>query len=120
MNNLLDIENASDARSIAQTNFQRIDSSLAFGMSPSLALDGNPITVLGPPGAGVFILGQFWVDAALAIWRCTAPGTPGTWLQQTPAVVTADPAGAPVNYWTVRADEHFAQFYFDGADWQPV
>lgn len=120
MNNLLDLTNAGDKGAVAETNFQRIDISLAFGLTPSLDLTGAPTANLGPPTGGAFLLGQFWVDAALAVWRCTVAGAPGQWIQQCPAVVTANPANAPADYWIVRADEHFAQFYYDGAAWQPV
>ena len=112
MNNLLSTQNAADPRAICETNFQIIDTSLAFGMYPSLTLAGVPTALLGPPAAGAFVPGQNWVDAALAVWRCTAAGSPGAWLQQTPAVVTANPVGAPVNYWIVRADLFFEPFYF--------
>src|SRR6185436_10039699 len=112
MNNLLSQANAGDARAVVETNLQRLDVSLAFGITPSLELSGLPTAVLGAPAAGTFVLGQFWVDAKLAIWRCTVAGTPGTWVQQTPAVVTANPAGAPAEYLIKRADLHWAEFYW--------
>jgi hypothetical protein len=118
MINLLDLTNASDKGAIAETNFQRIDASLAFGATPSLDLTGNPTALIGPPAAGTFLLGQFWVDSLLAVWRCTIAGTPGTWIQHTPAIVQADPAGAPANYFTLRSDLHWTRRYFDGAAWQ--
>jgi hypothetical protein len=118
MNNLQDLTNASDKGAICETNFQILDDSLAFGMAPSLTLAGAATALLGPPVAGAFVLGQFWVDTALAIWRCTVAGSPGTWIQQTPAVVQADPAGAPANYFTLRSDLHWQRRYFDGAAWQ--
>jgi hypothetical protein len=118
MNNLLSLINAADKGAISETNSQRIDASLAFGLTPSLDLTGNPTVLLGPPAGGAFVLGQFWIDAALGLWRCTLAGTPGTWLQQFPAVVTANPAGATVGYLIARADQHGSRYYFDGAAWQ--
>jgi hypothetical protein len=118
MNNLIDLTNAADRAAVSETNFQRIDGSLAFMLTPSLTLAGVPTIVLGPPVAGTFVQGQLWVDSLLAVWACTVAGTPGTWVQQKPAIVTADPAGAPANYWTVRSDLHFTRKYYDGAAWQ--
>lgn len=120
MNNLLDLTNAGDKGAIAQTNFQRLDGSLAFVMTPSLDLTGNPTVIIGPPAAGTYVLGQLWVDAALGLWRCMAAGTPGAWIQQQPAVCTANPAGAPNNYWIVRADLNFEPFYYTGSAWTPT
>lgn len=121
MNYLLDLTGAGDKAAIAQTNFQRLAGSLAFAMSPSLDQDGNPTALFGPPTAGTFLTGQFWVDAALAVWRCTEGGEPGTWIQQAAAVVAASPVGAlPNNYLITRPDLNWAQFYWDGANWQAV
>jgi hypothetical protein len=120
MNNLSDLTNAGDRGAISQDNFEAIDASLAFGMTASLGLDGDPTLLLGAPTEGTFVEGQFWVDAALAIWRCTAGGTPGTWVQQTAAVVTAEPIGAPAEYLIKRADLHWKEYYFDGAVFQLV
>src|SRR5689334_2913218 len=80
MNFLLSLINAGDKGAVAETNFQRLDESLAFGLFPSLDLDGVPTALNGPPVAGAFVVGQFWVDAALSIWRCTVAGSPGTWV----------------------------------------
>lgn len=121
MINLLTLLNAADRAAITETNFERVDASLAFGLSPSTDPATNlAVTYVGSPAAGTWSVGQWWVDASLALWRCTAAGTPGTWLQQSPAVVAAAPAGAPVNYLIVIPAQKWAQFCYDGAAWQPV
>lgn len=124
MNNLLDLINAADQAAVAETNFQRIDASLAFMLNPSLDLTGNPNNIAGPPLAPMtFTLGQLWVDSLLAVWRCTAPGTPGQWLQITPAIVAAFPNVAVPNNYLVRVPAmHWGEFYWDNgtAQWLPV
>jgi hypothetical protein len=122
MINLLTLLNAADRAAVSETNFQRLDTSLAFMLTPSETLDGDPTTALGPPTEGTFILHQLWVDALGAIWRCTVAGTPGTWIQVQAAVVddTDGLAGIPNNYLIVTPSQRWAQFYYDGANWQPV
>lgn len=121
MNNLLDLNNAADPRAISETNFQRVDASLAFMLNASLDLTGNPTLLMGPPVAGAFVLGQLWVDGQLATWRCTAAGAPGTWIQITPAIVTAYPAAPlPLNYLVQIPAMHWGLFYWDGTQWLPV
>jgi hypothetical protein len=125
MNNLLDLINAADPAAIAETNFQRIDASLAFMLQPSLDLTGNPNTVIGPPIAGTFVQYQLWVDSQLALWRCTAGGTPGAWIQIAPAIVNAPPVAVlpavlPVNYLIRIPAQLWAELYWDGLQWLPV
>lgn len=122
MNNLLTLENAADRAAISETNFQRVDRSLAFMLTPSLDLDGEPTTKLGPPTEGTFAQHELWVDSLGAIWRCTVAGTPGTWIQVQAAVVedTDGLADIPNNYLIVTPSQRWAQFYYDGANWQPV
>ena len=118
MNNLLSLINAADKGAITETNMERIDASLAFMLVPDTdPTTGNPTVNLGPPTAGAFVQGQLWRDAQLAIWRCTVAGTPGTWIQQCPAVVAANPGGPPNGYWIIRADLNFEPFYWNGAAW---
>jgi hypothetical protein len=122
MINLLTLLNAADRAAVTETNMQRIDASLAFMLSPSLDLEGEPTTLLGPPAEGTFVLYQLWVDALGAIWRCTVAGTPGTWVQVQGAIVgdTDGLADMPNNYLIVTPSQRWAQFYWDGANWQPV
>jgi hypothetical protein len=122
MINLLTLLNAADRAAISETNFQSLDGSLAFMLQPSLTLDGDATTALGPPTEGTFAQFLLWVDALGAIWRCTVAGTPGTWVQVQAAVVadTDGLVGIPNNYLIVTPSQRWAQFYWDGANWQPV
>lgn len=121
MNNLLDVTNAADSRAIAQTNFQRVDGSLAFMLMPSLDLTGNPTAIIGPPAVGTFVKGQWWVDVNLAVFRCTATGTPGAWIQQFAAVVNQAPVGiVPLNYLIKIPGQNWGEFHWDGNQWLPV
>jgi len=54
--------------------------------------NGTPTTIIGPPTSGTHVLDEFWRDALGGEFRCTAGGTPGTWIQIEPAAVTADPS----------------------------
>ena len=118
MNNLLSLLNAADKGAVAETNFERVDNSLAFMLVASTdPTTGNPTANLGPPVAGAFVQAQLWVDAQLAVWRCTAAGSPGAWIQQCAAIVTANPAAPPNGYWIIRADLNFEPFYWTGAAW---
>jgi hypothetical protein len=122
MNNLLSLTNAADKAAISQTNFQTIDASLAFGAYPSIdPATGIAVTYLGAPATGTYVVGQFWVDASLGVWRCTVGGTPGTWIQVQPAICSGASPGAPLNnYWILRTDLLFTQYYWTGAAWQAV
>jgi hypothetical protein len=121
MNNLLELINAADKGAISETNFQRIDTSLAFMLVPSLDLTGNPTALAGPPVAGNFAQGMLWVDGLLAIWRCTEGGAPGNWIQQTPAIIEAYPAIAvPVAYLIQIPAQGWSSFYWNGNQWLPV
>ncbi|HXE43341.1 MAG TPA: hypothetical protein VN516_09980, partial [Candidatus Baltobacteraceae bacterium] len=69
---------SSNTTAVAQTNFEKIDASLAFMLSPSVDGTGLPTINLGPPTAGAHVLNELWTDALGAIFKCTAAGTPGT------------------------------------------
>lgn len=76
---------------------------------------------LGPPTSGQHFVNDTWLDGAFARWRCVTDGTPGTWVQLNAAVVAAGPAGPlPLNYLITIPGDNWAQFYWDGAEWQPV
>ncbi|HWD20525.1 MAG TPA: hypothetical protein VHB20_14730 [Verrucomicrobiae bacterium] len=92
MNPLLTLLNAADTRAIAETNFQRLSASLAYQRTPSLVA-GVATAASGPPTAGAFTKGQFWVDANLAVFMCSVAGTPGTWIQIAPGIGAATPFG---------------------------
>jgi hypothetical protein len=124
MNNLLDVTNVADPRAIAETNFQRIDASAAFGMYPSInPATGLPTVNIGPPNVGAFVVGQCFTDAALGVWRCSVAGTPGTWIQIQPAAIAslaAAPGGPTLNYWVILTGQQFQQFYWSGSAWTAV
>jgi microcystin-dependent protein len=40
-----------------------------------------PMPQVGPPTTGTWRLGTLAMDAVGALWRCSAPGTPGSWEQ---------------------------------------
>lgn len=77
---------------------------------------GTVTTVVGPPTSGTWVLKDFWRDANGAEYRCTVAGTPGTWLQITPAILTATPGSPPTGYWWQRSDLHFQSYYWDGSN----
>jgi hypothetical protein len=121
MNNLSDILNAADRAAVAQANFQTLDASLAFALSPTL-VNGVANAVIGPPTVGTFVQDFLWVDSLRAIFRCTAAGTPGTWIQVQAAILAAGPppGGTPVNYLITIIGEGWTQYYWTGAAWQAV
>ncbi|HWY76237.1 MAG TPA: hypothetical protein VN281_11505 [Verrucomicrobiae bacterium] len=121
MNNLLDITNAADRAAVAESNFQILDASLAFALSPTL-VNGVPNAIVGPPIVGTFVQDFLWVDSLRAIFRCTVAGTPGTWIQVKAAIVTVAtvPVGPPVNYLITIPSQKWISQYYDGANWQNV
>ena len=124
MNILLSLINASDRAAVSESNFDRLDTSLAFMLRPSIDVTGTPTIDLGPPVAGDHVLDELWVDALGAIWKCTAAGTPGTWVQWQPAVVlTADlPVAPPDLYLVMIPDGPWTLKYWDNgtAAWVAV
>lgn len=119
MNKLLSVLNVSDRVAIQESNMEKIDASLAFELNPS-KVNGIATTDLGAPADGDHYLGELWVDSLCALWRCTAAGSPGTWIQVAPAVIlTVDlPGTAPANYLVELADGPWVRQYWDGAAWQ--
>lgn len=123
MNHLLSLNTAADRASITQTNFERLDAGRPFALNPT-KVDGVATTIVGPPDSGEHYVGELWTDALCAEWRCTVAGTPGTWVQISPAFVDAGtlPGGAPDGYWVRRTDEHFKEYYYDAGtpSWEAV
>ena len=56
--------------------------------------NGSPTAIIGPPTSDARVLNESWRDPPGGEWRCTGPGTPGTWIQTLPAAFTADPSTA--------------------------
>ena len=87
---LKEVENAANFMALCQDNFEVLAADVAKREPTSQ--NGSPTTVIGPPTSGTHVLDEFWRDALGGEWRCTAAGTPGTWIQIRPAAVTADPS----------------------------
>lgn len=74
--------------------------------------------VNGPPTSGTYTLYELWIDQNLSVWLCTTAGTPGSWRQVVPAVLTAFPGGSvPTGYEVVRSDLDRLRFRYDGSGW---
>lgn len=113
--------NAANRPAIVETNFQMLDQSESFMELPTVDAATNlPNVLIGPPTSGAAVGGQIWRDSLLAKWRCTVAGTPGTWVQVLPAVVAAQPAGAPAQYLIQNTAANWKLQYFDGAAWNNV
>lgn len=39
------------------------------------------MTTTGPPTSGTYVAGDWGFDSNMALWACTASGTPGTWIE---------------------------------------
>lgn len=119
MNHLATILNAADRIVQTESNFEALDESLAFALNPS-KVAGVATTDAGPPTGDAHYLGELWVDALFAVWRCSVAGTPGTWVQLTPAVVAAEPGGTVPNGYLIKLTTDWSEEYWDGAVWQVV
>lgn len=120
MNHLRSSLNVADKNVVAESNYERLDRSLAFALNPSY-LGATQTTDAGPPTSGARYLGELWADVNCAVWRCTVAGTPGTWVQIIEPVVadaTARDAisAPPTGYRVVTADDGL-RFIWDGATW---
>jgi hypothetical protein len=71
-------------------------SSLGYGMVATGGLAPMRLTPqssgTGSPGSGAHAAGELFVDSTGALFYCTADGTPGTWVRQSPLVTLATPA----------------------------
>ncbi len=123
MNHLLNESNTGDSKSIRQTNWQRIDQGRAHAINPT-KVAGVATAIVGPPDTGEHYLGELWTDALCATWRCITPGDVGVFVfrQIEPAIVTTAerPVAPPAEYWIRDVDEHFSEYYWDGAAWTAV
>lgn len=119
MNHLRSSLNVADKNVVAESNYERLDRSLAFALNPSY-LGATQTTVAGPPTSGARYLGELWADVNCAVWRCTVAGTPGTWVQIIDAVVAdataRDALTVAAGYRVVTADDGL-RFIWDGATW---
>lgn len=116
---LPNIESSTTPGAVAQGALEILDRAV-FQLLPTLVA-GAPNTDQGPPIAGTWEVADCWVDALGGEWACTSAGTPGTWIQIRPAVVTADPTGTiATGYVTIRADLGWVTQSWDGAAWIEV
>lgn len=116
---LSDIETSLTPAPVAQGNFETIDRAV-FQRVPSYVA-GVPNTDQGPPAVGTWAVGDHYQDALLGEWVCTVAGTPGTWIQLRPAVVSADPTGTiATGYVIVREDLGWITKRWNGSAWVEV
>jgi hypothetical protein len=120
---LLDVANIIDPETVSQQNVD-IAKRMLWMKEPTY-VSGAPNTVFGKPTTGTHVLNEIWVDKYLAKFICTVAGTPGTWVQIEPAVVSGQPAapGAAQDlYWIVdrtNATTKYRQQYWNngGSAW---
>jgi len=115
MSELNNVENLSNAWPVAQDNFEQIEARLWNG-PPSL-VSGVATTTIGPPTVGDWLLNNLWWDANGAQFICTVAGSPGTWVQVSPAILAADPVAGtiPTGYRIRRSDLNFTEKKHEGA-----
>lgn len=116
---LASIETSLTPGAVAEGNLELLDRAV-FQLAPTLVA-GVPNTDQGPPGAGTWAVADRWVDALGGEWACTTAGTPGTWIQIRPAVVTADPTGTiATGYVVIRANLGWVTKRWSGSAWVEV
>ncbi len=119
MNHLQSITNTADRAAVVEANNEALDKSMAFQRRPT-EVNGAMNTIVGAPTAGAFPEHDLWVDALGAVFRCTAAGTPGAWVQVEPAFVSAFPETPPAGYWVTRTDQDRAQYIYVGGAWVQI
>jgi hypothetical protein len=121
MNFLTSQLNAANRPAIVENNFELIDISESFMELPTIdPATGIENILIGPPTSGSAVLGQIWRDSLLAKWRCTVAGTPGTWIQVLPAVVAAQPGGAPNLYLIMNTGAAYKLQWNNAGTWTNV
>lgn len=115
---IIDITTSADIVQDIAWNFGELERDV-YTWSPSLE-NGAPTTTVGPPTAGSYESGDLWMDALGARWRCISGGTPGTWIQVTPAPVTADPNSGtvPIGYLVWNTADGAIKRHAGSYDWQ--
>ena len=89
---LNDVSNAALFRELTADNFTLLAEEIAKRVATYQ--NGSPTAIIGPPTSDARVLNESWRDPPGGEWRCTGPGTPGTWIQTLPAAFTADPSTA--------------------------
>ena len=121
MINLTSLINAADRATVTESNMGKIDTSLAFMLTPTIdPTTGIANIITGPPTGAAWQINQLWVDVNGGIFACTVAGTPGTWQQIQPAVTAADPVAPIAGYVIARTGEHLKMYYWSGSAWTAV
>lgn len=116
MKYLLDVTGAANPEPVVQTDLELVEEQVWYPTAPT-KVSGVATAVVGPPTAGTYALDEKWVDAKGALFVCVTAGTPGTWVQLRPAVVSADPATGtiPTGYLIARSDLRYLVKYHAGS-----
>jgi hypothetical protein len=117
---LNDVESAADFVTLTQDNFEVLSEEI-YEFTPTYE-NGSPNTRNGPPTATTHATDELYRDQNGALWRCTAAGTPGTWLQILPALLAADPASGtfPTGYLLVNVTSGHLKIHAGGLVWKVV
>lgn len=117
---LNDVLNAETFRQLTDDNFAVLAEDTAKRVATYQS--GTPTTIIGPPTSGARVEHEFWRDALGGEWRCTAAGTPGTWVQIRPAAVTADPSSGtiPTGYLTLNVAESALKVHAGSYAWHVI
>lgn len=110
MNYLTSIRESINAEIDIEKNLEKLEKRV-------YQLTRDSTTIIGPPTTGSRLFEERWVDSLWSIYICSVAGTPGTWKQIVPAVVTSFPSGAPTGYEIVRDDLGRTRFRYDGTSW---
>ena len=116
---LLDPRSSADLKQLLWQNFLTINEGPGFSRQPS-RVGGLQTDHLGPPTSGQQWANALWVDGLHSLWLCTISGTPGTWVQVEPPIVSSPPITTLVGYRIIRFDLAFAQYYWDGSVWVEI
>jgi hypothetical protein len=103
-----------------QDNFEVLSEEV-YEFTPTYE-NGSPNTRNGPPTATTHSGGELYRDQNGALWRCTAGGTPGSWLQLLPALLASDPASGtfPTGYLLVNVTTGQLKIHAGGLVWKAV
>ena len=110
--------NADDPQSIIENNLA-ILTRLLYQRMPSFQA-GVPVLTIGYPGTGEHIEFEYFRDVYGAEWVCVVAGTPGTWVQITPAIVDSAPLATLTGYWIIRRDLNWKQYRYTGSGFEEV
>lgn len=108
------VTGAADPEAVVEQNTTATDEAIAARVPTRVS--GTPTTTVGPPTAGTWTVQSLWRDTNGAEYRCTVAGTPGTWLQIRPAILSAAPTSPPTGYFWLRSDLNFQRYYYDGSN----